>query len=133
MCFESDHDVVPASEGRRTRDAKSGARTSRESDRASASLRTDTHWSRILSCDLENDADLWSGATASRLHEADSPDGDARGIRQRVVTTAIVVFAVFALAYLAVTGGLHLLDSPGAAIVPAVPAPDHPLSHNSLA
>lgn len=79
-----------------------------------------THWSRILSYDLEAANDPRSHAPAALLAEGDPDDDAGRRARKYLVVAAVIMFSVYMVAYLAVAGVLLALDSPNAigALVP---------------
>ena len=73
----------------------------------------DTHWSRILSCDLETTSDRWL-VGSSALPDADRDNGRAGRVRKYLIVAAVVLVATYATAYLALAAVLYVLDAPDA-------------------
>jgi len=105
-------------------DLEGDADTHRRRLRDSAGTAVDTHWSRILSCDLETTSDRWLDASPA-LADADRDNGPARRARKYLIVAAVVLLATYATAYLAVAAVLYVLDAPDAvgAITPDISLP----------
>ena len=102
-------------------DLEGDARTKARAIDGKSGVHADTHWSRILSVDLDGDDDGWPGGSSLPPDEANSHGDAGDRFKQRLVT-AVILFALCALAYLAVNGGLHALAVPDATSSPATNA-----------
>jgi hypothetical protein len=118
-------------------DLERGAHRPARAFHRTSGARAETHWSRILSYDLDSGDGGWSNPPPSLVDEADPGCNGADRTGRRFVTGAAIVLAVCALVYLAVAGGLHALHAPDGLGVPVprdigvparhgidVPAPD---------
>ena len=124
MYFEPDHDRgIGERESSRLvdliLDLEQAAPTDARALRRAAGVRAETHWSRILSYDLDAGEAGWTNPPPSLVDEMNACRTGVRRTKRRFVTGAVITFSACALAYLAVAGGLHALGTPDGIGVPA--------------